>query len=42
MSKVVVRDCRLDIAVNPDGIVYYSNEKEICRLVRVAQQGSPR
>ena len=30
---VVVRDCQMDIAVSPDGIVYYSNENEIRRLV---------
>jgi hypothetical protein len=32
---VVVRDCVRDIAVSPDGIVYYSNEEEIRRLVPV-------
>ena len=32
-GSIVVRDCRLDIAISPDGIIYYSNEKEIRRLL---------
>jgi glucose/arabinose dehydrogenase len=32
-DDVIVEDCALDIAVSPDGIVYYSNETEIRRLV---------
>lgn len=32
-GSIVVRDCRLDIAISPDGIVYYSNEAEIRRLL---------
>jgi len=32
-DDVVVEDCQLDIAVSPDGIVYYSNAEEIRRLV---------
>ena len=32
-NDVVVRDCSLDVTVSPDGIVYYSNEEEIRRLV---------
>ena len=31
-DDVVVKDCTLDIAVSPDGTIYYSNEKEIRRL----------
>lgn len=32
-DNVVAEGCRLDIAVSPDGIVYYTNETEIRRLV---------
>jgi glucose/arabinose dehydrogenase len=32
-GTLVVRDCRLDIVIGPDGLVYYSNENEIRRLV---------
>ncbi len=32
-DSVVVEDCFLDIATSPDGIVYYSNQREIRRLV---------
>ena len=32
-DNVVVEDCMVDIATSPDGIVYYSNETEIRRLV---------
>lgn len=32
-DDVVAEDCQLDIAVSPDGIVYYSNQTEIRRLL---------
>ncbi len=32
-DDVVVEGCTLDVAVSPDGTIYYSNEKEIRRLV---------
>lgn len=32
-GEVVVRDCALDVAVSPDGTIYYSNHTEIRRLV---------
>ena len=32
-ADVVVKDCQMDIATGPDGTVYYSNEREIRRLV---------
>ncbi len=32
-DDIVVDDCFRDIAISPDGIVYYSNETEIRRLV---------
>lgn len=32
-DDIVVADCQLDIAVSPDGVVYYSNATEIRRLV---------
>ncbi|MFQ5858923.1 MAG: PQQ-dependent sugar dehydrogenase, partial [Anaerolineae bacterium] len=32
-DDVVVQDCQLAIATSPGGTVYYSNEKEIRRLV---------
>lgn len=32
-GSVVIRDCRLDIAIGLDGLVYYSNMEEIRRLV---------
>ncbi len=32
-DDTVVKDCRLSLAVSPDGTVYYSNDKEIKRLV---------
>ena len=32
-DDIVVDDCGLDIAISPDGIIYYSTEKEIRRLV---------
>jgi glucose/arabinose dehydrogenase len=31
-DDVVVEDCTLDIAISPDGTIYYSNEREIRRL----------
>lgn len=32
-GSIVIRDCRTDIVVGPDGFVYYSNFTEIRRLV---------
>ncbi len=32
-GSIVVSDCHLDIALSPSGVVYYSNDKEIRRLV---------
>lgn len=32
-DDVIAEDCQFDIAVSPDGIIYYSNEEEIRRLV---------
>jgi len=32
-DDVVAFDCNFGIAVSPDGIIYYSNDKEIRRLV---------
>ncbi len=32
-DDVILKDCDLDIAISPDGFVYYSNENEIRRLV---------
>jgi len=37
-DDVVVRDCSLDVTVSPEGIVYYSNDKEIRRLVPVKSE----
>jgi len=34
---VVIEDCQMDITVDPDGTVYYSNEKEIRRLVQISK-----
>lgn len=34
-DEVIAEDCWLDIAVSPDGIVYYSNLAEIRRLVPI-------
>ncbi len=31
-SDIAPKDCKLDVAVSPDGIIYYSNDKEIRRL----------
>ncbi len=33
VDNIVVEDCDRDIATSPDGIIYYSNETEIRRLV---------
>ena len=33
VDEIVAEDCSLDIAISPDGVVYYSNETEIRRLV---------
>ncbi len=32
-DDVILQDCDMDIATSPDGIIYYSNETEIRRLV---------
>ena len=32
-GSIIARDCRLDIALDPSGIAYYSNETEIRRLL---------
>jgi len=32
-DDIVVEDCHLDVAVSPDGTVYYTNDSEIRRLV---------
>jgi len=32
-DEVATEDCSLDIATSPDGVIYYSNETEIRRLV---------
>ena len=37
-DDIVVEDCQLDIAVSPDGTVYYSNAEEIRRLVPEATE----
>ncbi len=36
-DDVVVKDCDMDIAISPDGIVYYSNEQEIRRLIPISE-----
>ena len=33
-DDIVVKDCKLDVAISPDGTIVYSNEKEIRRLVQ--------
>lgn len=37
-DDVVIGDCQFDIAISPDGIVYYANEEEIRRLVPVESE----
>ena len=32
-SDIIVRDCKGDVAVSPDGVIYYSNATEIRRLI---------
>jgi glucose/arabinose dehydrogenase len=32
-DDVVVKDCKLSLAVSPDGTIYYSNDKEIRKLI---------
>ena len=32
-DDVVVKDCKLSLAVSPDGTVYYSNDKEIRKML---------
>ena len=34
-DDVVVRDCEFAMAISPDGIIYYSNQSEIRRLVPI-------
>ncbi len=36
-DDVVVKDCELDIAVSPDGLVYYSTDTEIRRLIPASE-----
>jgi len=36
-DDVVVKDCDMDIAISPDGLVYYSNETEIRRLIPISE-----
>jgi len=35
-DDVLIEGCQMDVAVSPEGIVYYSNDQEIRRLVPVA------
>jgi len=35
-QDVVVKDCKFDITTSPDGVIYYSNDTEIRRLIPVA------
>lgn len=35
-DDVVVRNCQLDIAVSPDGVIYYGNLSEIRRLAPIS------
>lgn len=37
-DDVVVQDCQLDVAISPDGIIYYSNLTEIRRLMPIPQE----
>jgi glucose/arabinose dehydrogenase len=32
-DRVVIRDCQLDITQDPSGVIYYSNQDEIRRLI---------
>jgi hypothetical protein len=32
-ANIVVRDCNRDVAVSPDGTIYYSNKTSILRLL---------
>jgi hypothetical protein len=32
-SEIVVRDCDRDVAISPDGTIYYSNKTSILRLL---------
>ena len=36
-DDVVVKDCELDIAVSPDGLIYYSTDTEIRRLIPISE-----
>lgn len=39
-DDVIVTDCKLAVAVSPDGIIYYSNDKELRRLIPPQPAGS--
>jgi aldose sugar dehydrogenase len=39
-DDVVVRDCQLDVAISPDGIIYYSNFSEIRRLAPIPESAA--
>jgi len=41
-NDVISRDCWLDIAIGPDGLIYYSNQTEIRRLMPSLPTGSQR
>lgn len=36
-DDVVTEDCQIDVAVSPDGIIYYSNAEEIRRLTPISE-----
>ena len=36
-DDIVAEDCRFDVEVSPDGIIYYSNADEIRRLVPTSE-----
>ena len=36
-DDVVVKDCKLSLAVSSDGTVYYSNDKEIRKMLPETQ-----
>jgi glucose/arabinose dehydrogenase len=36
-DDVVVKDCEMDIAVSPDGLIYYSTDTEIRRLIPISE-----
>ncbi len=39
-SDLIVRDCKGDVAVSPDGTVYYSNNTEVRRLVTAPEENT--